>query len=176
MPPARRTGAGFTLLELVIAMAIATILGAVALPSLSGLVARQRLRATAGHLQADIALARQEASRRGMTVHLAFQAGEHWCYALRTGPETDCRQASAVPGSGVIKVVRSADQPGVRLLQASNMALDARTGASLVPGASAHLASASDDRLQLQVRLGAMGRASVCAPTGVMPGVPACPL
>ena len=173
--PARRTGAGFTLLELVIAMAIATVLGAVALPSLSGLVARQRLRATAGHLQADIALARQEASRRGMTVHLSFQGGEHWCYALRTGPTVDCQQAAVATGNGVIKVVRSADQPGVRLLRASPMALDARTGASLGIGAAAHLASASDERLQVQVRLAPMGRASVCAAAGVMPGVPACP-
>ncbi len=172
--PIRRSS-GFTLLELVIALTLVGLFGAMALPSFASLVARQRLHAAAHHLQADIALARQEAGRRAQAVHLAFQPGAQWCYMLSTGPAGDCRQAGATSAaSGVIRVVRAADHPGVLLLEAGAMALDGRSGASLTGIARARFASL--EGLQLQVSLGPLGRASVCAPAAKVAGMPACAL
>ncbi|WP_162520920.1 pilus assembly FimT family protein [Pseudaquabacterium pictum] len=170
---ARRTAPGFTLLELAIALAITALLTAMAVPSYNALVARQRLQATAEHLRADIALARQEAGRRAQPVHLVFQPGERWCYAIGTRPAGDCLQATAHPASGLIKVVRGADQPGVQLLAATPMAIDSRTGGALGPGGLARFASAEGQ--QLQVRLGALGHASICAPGASVAGKPPCP-
>ena len=171
-----RHSAGFTLLELVIALTLIGLFGAIALPSFASLVARQRLHAAAHHLQADIALARQAAGRRARPVHLAFQPGAQWCYMLSTGPAGDCRQASTSAATaaldGVIRVVRAADHPGVLLLEAGAMALDGRSGGSLVGPARARFAS--PEGLQLQVSLGPLGRASVCAPAAKVAGMPAC--
>ena len=71
--PARQIG--FTLLELVITLAILAVLGASATPSFNALIDRQRLHAAARHLQADLALARHESGRRGLPVQLNFQPG-----------------------------------------------------------------------------------------------------
>ena len=168
------TRTGFTLLELVVALAIAAVLGAIATPGFSGLMARQRLQAAAHHLQADIALARHEANRRGLTVHLMFQPGPRWCYALSAGVGTDCRQAAVLPGGGVIKVVNAADHPGITLLAAAAMALDGRSGTSLL--ADGHARFASGEGQQLQVRLGPLGRASLCTPAAPIAGTPPCPV
>ena len=171
-PRCRRLG--FTLLELAVVMAITTVLGALAVPSFSGLIARQRLKSVAYGLQADIALARQEAGRRGQPVHLMFQPGPQWCYVLSAGIGIDCRQASAAPGNGVIKVVRGPDHPGVTLLAASAMAMDPRNGTSLLAEGQARFASPTAGE-QLQVHLGRLGRANVCAPATPVAGAPACP-
>ena len=165
---------GFTLLELAIVLAVTAILAAMAVPTFASLVARQRLQAAAEHLKADIALARQEAGRRAQPVHLAFQPGSNWCYAIGTGPVGDCRQALArSPANGLIKLVQGRDQPGVQLLLATPMTLDDRTGANLQGEGLARFASAEGQ--QLQVRLGRLGHTSVCAPVAAVVGTPACP-
>ena len=171
---ARGAAAGFTLLELVIALAITALLTAMAVPSFASLVAHQRLQATVEHLRADIALARQEAGRRAMPVHLVFQPGRNWCYAIGTAVSADCRQPVMPDASnGLIKVVQGRDQPGVQLLLARAMTLDSRTGASLRLDGMARFASAEGQ--QLQVRLGRLGHASVCAPLATAARMPVCP-
>ena len=174
MARARGRRPGFTLLELAIVMAITCVLGALAVPSFSGLIARQRLKSAAYGLQADIALARQEAGRRGQPVHLMFQPGAQWCYALSAGIGVDCRQAGPAAGSGVLKVVRAPDHPGITLMAATAMAMDSRSGASLLAEGQARFASPRTGE-QLQVHLGRLGRAHVCAPATPVAGAPACP-
>jgi type IV fimbrial biogenesis protein FimT len=163
---------GFTLLEMAVVLAIAVILGAIAAPSFSGLVERQQLHAAAHHLQADISLARQEAGRLGAPVLLSFQPGPQWCYAISSGSAADCRTGARSADSGIIKVVRAADHPGIVLVDANPMVIDPRTGSR--PTAEARARFATLAGLQLQLRLGPMGRASVCAPAAPMAGVPAC--
>lgn len=167
-----RRATGFTLLELVIALAIVAILTAMSVPTFASLVARQRLQAAVQNLRADIALARQEAGRRGQPVHLSFSPGSRWCYAIGTVVLADCQQAAAAPGNGLVKVVRGTDHPGVQLLQATPMALTSRTGGSLLGEGMARFASAEGQ--QLQLRLGPLGNTSVCAPAAVVAGVAAC--
>lgn len=177
--PARRA-AGFTLLELAIAMAIVVVLAAVGMPSYADLVARQRLQSVVENLRADIALARREAGARAQTVRIGFVPGDTWCYVLTTGASTECRSSATEPGgmpatnaaAGQIHRVRSQDYPGVRLLLAQTMQLDGRTGAQ--PGGESIARFGLADGRQLQVRLGPMGHASVCAPAVPMAGVPPC--
>ena len=174
-PPLLRRRSGFTLLELAVVMAVTIVLGALAVPSFSGLVARQRLKSVAHGLQADIALARQEAGRSGLVVHLMFHPGPQWCYALSAGIGVDCRQAVTTPGGGILKVVRAADHAGTTLVEASAMAIDPRSGTSLLAEGHARFVSTQAGQ-QLQVQLGRLGRASVCAPAAPVPSTPACPI
>ena len=170
------------------ALAVLAVLSAVAMPSFSSLIDRQRLHAAARHLQADIALARHESGRRGLPVQLHFQPaaqeGAPWCYSLSTGPPHDCQQPGVASASGVIRVVSGREFPGITLRQADAMAVDAAG-----PGGSGGLVGlgsrlplqrsqanfSSRAGLQLRLVLGLLGRASLCAPSAPVANMPACP-
>ena len=64
----RRAVPGFTLVELMVVIAVAAILAAVAAPSLSTFVKAQRLRNAAFDIVSDLMLARSEALNRHATV------------------------------------------------------------------------------------------------------------
>lgn len=63
--PARR---GFTLVEMMVTVAVLSILGMVALPSLTAFSARNRLSALSSDFVSSLALARPEAARAGLPV------------------------------------------------------------------------------------------------------------
>jgi len=66
-----RSSAGFTLVELVITIAVVGILAAIATPSFSGMIANNKARGVAADLYFDLARARSEAVKRNMEVTLS---------------------------------------------------------------------------------------------------------
>ena len=70
---------GFTLLELMVVVAILAILTGVATPSFKGLLAAQRMRGVAFDMTADLLSARSEAIKRGENVILSPESGG-WSY------------------------------------------------------------------------------------------------
>ena len=166
---------GFTLIELMIALAITAVLGVMAVPNLSALVSRQRLAAAAQGLQADVAMARLVSARQGVAVFVRFQASPGWCYLVGTGPAGDCRLTGADPLHGVLKVVQGRDHPGIELPQALDLRIDAARPGNLIDGQGAGQAVfSSADGLQLRARLGLQGRLAVCSPGAPVIGHPAC--
>lgn len=163
--------AGFTLLELMIVIGIVSVLGAMAVPTLGAMVARHRLQSAAHHLQADVALARHEAARRGRTVHLAFRPGARWCYALSLDTPVDC--AATPPPPGLIKRVQAEDHPQVLLLSAEPMVLEG--GARLPMTGQPQAVLGTPDGARIALRLGPLGRASLCAEAGPPGQLPRCP-
>ena len=171
--PAR---AGVTLIEMMITLAVMVVLGAMAMPSLLAMAARQRLQSAAHQLQADVALAKLASARHGQAVYLRFQPGSAWCYQLTTGPGGDCHQTAAGPAHGVLRVVRAADHPGIALLEASTMVVDLSRPDSLPVHASAGQALfATRQGFLLRVRVGPQSRASLCSVGLPISGTQACP-
>jgi len=70
-----RGARGFTLIELMVTIAIAAILLAVVVPSFSDLLARRRLEGMANELSADLQYARTEAVSRRLPVRLSTLVG-----------------------------------------------------------------------------------------------------
>ena len=171
--PAR---AGVTLVEMMITLAVMAVLGAIAMPSLSALAARQRLQSAAHQLQADVALAKLESAKHGQAVYLRFQLGSAWCYQLTTGPGGDCHRAAAGQANGVLRVVRGADHPGIDLVEASTIGVDlSRPGGLPGQQAAGQALFASREGFQLRVRVGPQSRASLCSVGLPIGGLQSCP-
>jgi type IV fimbrial biogenesis protein FimT len=71
----RRSSTGFTMVELLVTIAIATILTTVAIPSFSGLIASQRAKTAASELFATLLKARSDAIARNGNVTVSPLAG-----------------------------------------------------------------------------------------------------
>jgi type IV fimbrial biogenesis protein FimT len=151
---------GLTLIEIAIAIAVLAILATIASPGLAERIARQRLAGAAQTLALDLAEARLEAAQSGLPLHLVFDRGSTWCYAVARSESCGCRAAQACQ----LKVVRGDDAPGVSLIGAENArfegsALPVQGGTVLLRGAGGHH--------ELQVGLSPLGRPRVCSPTAL---------
>ena len=73
--PPKRTLAGFTLIELMTVLAVATILLSIGIPSFRALLQNLRITSTANGFFAAMNLTRSEALKRGMPVHLSTVDG-----------------------------------------------------------------------------------------------------
>ena len=74
----RQVTRGFTLVELMITLAILTILLGIALPSFQSMIASQKIKTAAADLQSSLLLARSEALKRNANVTLAPAATGQW--------------------------------------------------------------------------------------------------
>ena len=78
---------GFTLIELMIAIAVLAIILAIAIPEVSLWLVRARIQAAAGKLQQDILWAKGYAIRSGYPVSIGIQGGGNAC-AWTISPQT----------------------------------------------------------------------------------------
>jgi len=94
---------GFTLVELLVVVAIVAIGAVVAMPSLTGTLRIQRVRAAATDLTSSLLVARSEAIKRRDQVRIAPQAGSDWTTGWRVVAVTagDQLERKNAPGEGV---------------------------------------------------------------------------
>lgn len=163
---ARSLSRGLTMLELMIAVAVLAVLGAVAIPSLGARMDQQRLIGAAEALVADINEARFEAARQSRSMHVLMQSGPAWCWAVATdsacpcGLGQGCELRHAVPS----------DHAGVQLLQAQAVLLLPNGQAEAAGGATLQ----SRRGTQLRVEVMALGRARICTLGSATTRYPAC--
>jgi type IV fimbrial biogenesis protein FimT len=171
--PLRRQ-VGFTLIELVVVIAIAAILLVVVVPSFSTFFAGKRVEGVATELGTDLQFARSEAVSRKTPVRMTF-IGDR-CYVIH-------REALAV------STCISTDPDGLNQVLKS-VALDASSTASFVSvpafiafepvrgtatTAGAITVGSSVGNAQLQASVSAVGRMQLCVPTGYsVPGYKSC--
>ena len=72
---ARRSARGFTMMELVVTVSLAAILGTIAVPAFNGMIATQRARTFAADMYAALAKTRSEALTLNNNVTLQANAG-----------------------------------------------------------------------------------------------------
>lgn len=179
---ANRDPAGFTVIELMIVVAIAAILVLLAAPSFQSLLDRQRVRAAASNLNVDIQYARSEAVRRNAPVTVSFSAGTTpWCYGIVDGAAA-C--ACSTAGSCNLKTVAGDEFLNVAMTLAggSGVTVDPRQGqvSAIAGGGSGaattaiNFSSTTTSGAQVQSQFNALGRVVQCAPGGTLPGYRAC--
>lgn len=100
---------GFTLVELMVAVAVLAILASLATPSFRQLLAAQRVRTTGYNLVGDLVLARSEAVKRGQNVTLApVAAGWTQGWSVNVAATSEMLSGQGPVGTGV-QFTRSPD-------------------------------------------------------------------
>jgi type IV fimbrial biogenesis protein FimT len=117
-----RGQAGFTIVELMIAITVVAILSAIGVPALRNFTLQQRIGTTVQELQLDVALARSEAITRAASVSLCTSSSGTGCTA--TGWEggriifTDANQNGVVDGADLVLRQGNAPQASMTVTRA----------------------------------------------------------
>lgn len=166
--------AGFTLFELLVTLTVLVVLTCIAVPSLSAMLTRSRLRSATEHLRAELDLARSEALKRDAIVVASFlrQADGSWCYGLSLGAACNC---AITAGSGLCFIDRdAADQPVIRIVSSAQYP-GVELGTPLPrplrfnpvrPSLRADSASFTAGRHTARVVTADLGRIRICSPRG----------
>lgn len=97
MPTVRRRG--FTLVELLVVVAVLAVILTLAAPSFRSMIEMQRLRSITSQLVTDLQFARNEAVQRNTLLRVSFEKNDDMtCYTLYTSPalgnRCDCRHGA----------------------------------------------------------------------------------
>lgn len=184
--------AGFTLVELMVTVAVLAILMAIAGPAFNDFFERYRLRGAADEVASVVASARAEALMRNRDVSVVFTGvGGAWCVgataapepaapgdAVTTSPSCTCADTCKL-GDRVVEA-KAASHPNVALEAAPaaitfGRANGARTDPAPSAAANATLKSPSG-KYSLRVAVSPLGRGRLCTPSGSpsMSGFEAC--
>lgn len=143
---------GFTLIELMVTVAIMAILAAIAYPSFTDLIARNRLKGAAEGLFGDLEFAKSEAIKRNEVIKVTATTGVSWDYSI-TRPDTT-----------VLKSVGVGDFKGVTLSKANNggaLTVDPVRGTT--SGISIKFVRDSDTSQSLCLVVSDLGRIKICS-------------
>jgi prepilin-type N-terminal cleavage/methylation domain-containing protein len=155
--PQRRHSDGFTLIELMIVIAVLAIAGLAAAPSLTERLATNAVKGAANEAFADLHYARSESVQRNATVNVNFGASG---YTITTGASTTLKAVTLAgptlaAGHGA-RIVFSPIREGVVV--------------SGMPVEFSHQRSGAT----LRVSVNKLGRAEICSAVGAMAGYSAC--
>jgi type IV fimbrial biogenesis protein FimT len=186
--------AGFTLLELIVAVAVFIILTALAVPSFVTYLDKARVRGAADSVVNQIAQARQVAVKFDRSVSLSTTGtGATWCVGANQAATPDVGSQTTAPVAcdctaspttclvdGREMVIGNVQHPGVTLSSgASELVFDGRLGARSDgftgnADASSFDLTSQSGKYVLTVSVSPLGQAAVCSKTGNILGYPQC--
>lgn len=158
--------AGFTLMELLTSISVATVLTTVGVPTMQNTLEKRRLSAAAEELYGNLQLMRTQAIKQNRSSFVSFQSDDDsWRYGLDDTAACDTSVADDCTVQGNPRVVSSEAYRGVSVTQnfAGNVAgFEPRRGLALSSGA----ATLTSDAGEIRVVLLRVGQLRLCSPAG----------
>lgn len=176
----RHSGQGFTLIELMVAIAVLAIFITVAIPSFMGTIEKQRVRNAVEKVYADLGVARSQAIKANRRQFFSLNPGAAWCYGIDDTALCDCGTAGDCTVEGGPRVTDATDFGNTTLATDLNPAAIVfeprrglpQDGAGNPLGGSITVTSAGG--LSAQVQMNVIGRLSICS-NDTQLGYSACP-
>jgi prepilin-type N-terminal cleavage/methylation domain-containing protein len=185
MMPCPRAPKGFTLIEVMVAVAILGILVTLAAPSFNSFIDKYRVKRAADSISAFLVSAKSEAIKQNKTVRAVFQSagsGVNWCVGMTSAASCDCTavnscQFNLADGTpdGADRVLRGGNYPGIVLENPVDGAMFSFLPLrGTVNSGNARVRSANG--LRVQVVVSGRGRIKLCSPSGAgnVGGYPVC--
>lgn len=157
----RVSARGFSLIELLVALAVFGILILAAMPSYSSWLQSTKVRNTAESMLSGLQLARSEALRRNTSVEFAIGANSDWTVAVATPPETIQTRPSGQGSHGTAVTVTPAAATRVTFNSLGRIVPNANGSA---PFTQLDFDVPDSDARVLRLVLGTGGRARMCDP------------
>lgn len=174
---------GFTLIELMVVIAVLAIMLTLAAPSFADFFQRYRLRGAADKVVTMLASARAEAVMRNRDVSIDFKGGSTvWCVGANATPEAatpgdkvdgavscDCTVADSCKLSDDrVLTVDSSNLGGVSIDSLPGTIVFSRKNGATSPLGSTEQAAfkSPNSKYTLQLDVSALGRATLCVPSG----------
>lgn len=188
----RRSGQGFTLIELMFVVVILGIAVSLVAPSFRRMIEAQRVKSINSQLVTDLQLARSEAASRNIITRVTFGSNAAMtCYTIYnfvTGPQMcNCTAEPACvdPALTEIKTVRIPASTGVSVRNQTtitDLGFDPVNGAlykitfdvAVLVTPEYRIRTFIDAERTLRTTVGLSGRPTVCAPLGSKMQEPAC--
>ncbi len=148
---------GFTLVELLIVLAVTAVLASLVAPSFNEQLSRRRIEGVATELSTDLQFARSQSVANGGVVRVMTLSTTQ--YVVRDAANNDLKTVN-LPS-------------GIAATNAATVAYDPLRGMATVTNGPINLTST---RTAAQVRLdiNAMGRVNLCTPSGSLKGYASC--
>lgn len=176
---------GFTLIELIVTIAVLAVLLAAAAPSFSEFFERYRLRSAADDTLSLFSMARQGAVKADRNVRVRFAADPaNWCVGavqqgepaqfarvLTTPAPCDCLAANACLVGGTELVANANGRPGVVLAAGgADFTFDSKNG-RVDPAQSGQNVTfiSSTDRYRIRITVSPLGQVRACTPADKRP-------
>jgi type IV fimbrial biogenesis protein FimT len=164
---------GFTLIELMVVVALVAIILALAAPSFTGTLARKRMEGVASELATDIQYARSEAAQRNAPVRVIVGAN---CYAVHVVGSTNASSCAAlgtdavnlktaqVTGGTSLAFVSNNAKPYLEFDPVRGMAIDSSDADSSGYVTVTNIAG----NWQIQAKVSKQGRVKLCSPNNTV--------
>jgi len=173
-----RSQKGFTLIEMMVAIAILAILVTLAAPSFNSFIDKYRVKRASDSISAFLVNAKSEAVKRNTEVRVVITGGgATWCAGITEAATCNCSTGGACQIDGADRVVQGASFKGVALNgPGTGHVFEFKPLRGTVAGnETVELASANG--LKVNVVVGTVGRIRLCSPSGSgnIGGYPVCP-